>query len=273
MHLCCHVDSAQFGAFSEATKLDVILKIEKENKMVKSLYTWIVAQLEENGYVESDIILISDENQKKTLQPEDFKRLTNVDYALTVNNKETKSVIMISTEKLHIHLKDGSIAFYNPTSPDHDWEIHENTLLVVKSAPFISTAETIPLKLNLNIENSSNSYCDSSVQDFFGWDSTLKVDVDLRGEDLSDYYVIMRQSSTFAMVLDTKAKVLGMNCGMTMEEEEFNNLIPQLGTFPIVFEDKFFEELMNKIQLRIGRESAVPDFSGMVNFFYKGIRA
>lgn len=237
---------------------DVILTNERKSKMLETLYNWIIKELNEAGYQEQDIVLVSNCDQSATCKPEVFKQLTNQTYKVDsiIETEHRKLELMIGAGELHIHLSDHSIAIYNSKVPDYGWEVWENNLYIIKSAGALAHVEERISDIQLNIEEVDDTvnYSQNNVQSFFDDKNTLLIKVNLVEGTHPDYCVILHPVGSIIVLLDTKSRVLGLSCNMTLEEEEFQKLISMMGDLPIVYEDKFFDELMSKTNVIIAED-------------------
>lgn len=239
--------------------------------LIKTLYAWIIAELNEHGYTEQDIVLVSDETQTQVLQPDEFKEITDVKhYAVSMPRQDRKEpLVIVVGQAMYIHLKDGSIATYTCQDDFGDWVEYKNILTLLKSETALAGCTD---KINVKVQPVVKRDWISNwnvPEEFLTHKDTLVIDVEVKEGELADFYTILKSCGEPAIMLNTKTKVLGVARRMVLEEGKIDMLVEELCKFPIKLNKDFFVKLKEQAQMKEGVVSNVPSFSGIASFFMR----
>ena len=240
--------------------------------MILNFYKWLLAELEKEGYTESDIVLFQNAMTDKLYPMDVVKQHLNKD----VNVSSEKRDLIIVTGPMMIHLSDGTIVEYSNEQDDYDLQEYTNNLTYYFSAQRLLDKET----LNEEKEPVIGLVLDEGYKSFSGnkWfpddfllnhrpkTDLMVVDVQLKEiEEKQDFYVLANKKGSL-VTLAVETRKLYINADH-LEEMDIDDVVKYLLNWPLVVDDKLIDEIANHLPKEPAMESNAPKYKGLVDFF------
>ena len=216
--------------------------------MILNFYKWLLAELEKEGYIESDIVLFQNAMTDKLYPMDVVKQHLNKD----INVSSEKRDLIIVTGPMMIHLSDGTIVEYSNEQDDHDLQEYTNNLTYYFSAQRLLAKET----LNEEKEPVIGLVLDEGYKSFSGnrWfpddfllnqcpkRDTVILDVEIRSiEEVQDFYILTNKQGTL-LTLNTETSKLYISAG-TIKEADVDNVIAHLIKLPMIINNKLLSRI------------------------------
>lgn len=228
---------------------------------MKTFYQWFLEELQLLNYKEEDIVLITDIHQTAKMTPEEFKQATSVGFEI-FEKVVSKNSVIVAISGLNIFLADQSIIIYRSHESEHDYEINNNSLELIKSTLAMTDLKQLEIKPYLARDQTiywSDDYLDKlfnlpdekPLDVLFKKESSSVIDIQITKSEVSPYYIIFSESSsTPCIVLSTRLKkIIFLLDRMVVNEVDY--YLETLNKFPIVFNDEFLTKLCTMLNIDV----------------------
>lgn len=236
--------------------------------MILNFYKWLLAELEKEGYIESDIVLFQNAMTDKLYPMDVVKQHLNKD----VNVSSEKRDLIIVTGPMMIHLSDGTIVEYSNEQDDYDLQEYTNNLTYYFSAQRLLAKETANEEkepvIGLVLDEGYKSFSDNKWfhDDFLlnHWSKTglIVVDVQLKENvEKQDFYALVNKKGSL-ITLDVETRKLYINV-LQLEDMGIDDIIKYLLGLPMIVDN----QLVDAIAKYKPEEPNTLKYKGLVDFF------
>ena len=236
--------------------------------MILNFYKWLLAELEKEGYTESDIVLFQNAMTDKLYPMDVVKQHLNKDISVSSEKRD----LIIVTGAMMIHLSDGTIVEYCNEQDDYDLQEYTNTLTYYFSVQRLLAKETaneekepvIGLVLDEGYKSFSGNkwFHDDFLLNHWSKTGLIVVDVQLKENvEKQDFYALVNKKGSL-ITLDVETRKLYINV-LQLEDMDIDDIIKYLLGLPMIVDN----QLVDAIAKYKPEEPNTLKYKGLVDFF------